>query len=62
MENDTTADRQRKYKLSNQSRGLKRVGVIVPIAKAPRIIFIAKKMRENYKTNKKETNNEKLIT
>ncbi len=54
MENDTTADRQKKYKLNNRARGLKRVGVIVPVAKAERIRLIAKRMRENFKTNKKE--------
>ena len=56
MENNITSDaeRQKKYKSNNRSKGLKRVGVIVPIEKAPRIKAIAKKMRENYKTNKKE--------
>lgn len=58
MENDTTAERQRKYKLRNQGKGLVRIGVVVPGAKAERIKLIAKRMRENLKTNKKETNND----
>jgi len=52
MKKDTTPERQRKYKLNNRAKGLKRVGIVVPIEKVERIKFIAKKMREIFKNKK----------
>lgn len=57
MEKDTTSERQRKYKLNNRAKGLKRVGVVVPIEKAERIRIIAKRMRENFKNRNQQKDN-----